>query len=84
MTMAGSVDILPLYSSGEFAALPFKEADVALCTSGVYHMHKNRYQNILPPDSSRIILENGDYINANMLNVGDVSSKITIFKEVKT
>ena len=75
MTMACSVDSLPpLYSSGEFAALPFKEADVTLCTSGVSYMHKNRYENILPPDSSRVILQNGDYINANMVNVGDCYS----------
>jgi protein tyrosine phosphatase len=69
--MASLVDVPPLYSSGEFSALPFKEADATLCTSGVFHMHKNRYGNVLPPDSSRIVLSNGDYINANMMDVGD-------------
>jgi protein tyrosine phosphatase len=61
----------PLYSSGEFADLPFKESDTSLCTTGLFFMHKNRYENVLPPDTSRIILQDGNYINANMVDLGD-------------
>ena len=34
-------------------------------------MTKNRYTNVLPPDQSRVVLENGSYINANLVSIGD-------------
>jgi len=67
---------MALWSSGEFEALPFKEADVSLCTTGSMNMDKNRYGNILPPDSTRIILDNGKYINANMIDLDERGSQM--------
>lgn len=68
--MAVSVGKNLLCSSGEFEALPYRESDTSLCSTGFRNMHKNRYSNILPPDATRIVLQDGGYINANMIDLG--------------
>jgi protein tyrosine phosphatase len=61
----------PLTQSTEFLGLDFKEAVPALCQTAVKYITKNRYCNILAPDDTLVTLESGEYINANLLDVGD-------------
>lgn len=74
--MAVSVEKYPslreLTSSGEFATLPYHHSDPSLCVIGLgnANYNKNRYNNIIPPDTTRIILPGGAYINANLVDLG--------------
>ncbi|HMP28404.1 MAG TPA: protein-tyrosine phosphatase family protein [Saprospiraceae bacterium] len=60
-----------LASSGDFDNLPLSNIDKPLCLEGQKedNLKKNRYTNVLPPDSTRVKINGVDYINANYIDL---------------
>lgn len=57
--------------SGEFRQLPFSNSVSFLCQEGIKNADKNRYNNVLPVDETRVKIASprGDYINANFIDL---------------
>ena len=54
----------------EFGSIPMTMAQLATDTASMHvNKPKNRYNNILPYDLTRVKLKNSDYINANYCSV---------------
>jgi protein tyrosine phosphatase len=62
----------PLNFSSEWKTIPFTPDIPNYFTSiKESNLNKNRYNNILTLESTRVILNNSDYINANWINLDD-------------
>lgn len=60
----------PLFSSSEWKSIPFSPDIPDYFTSiKENNLSKNRYNNILTLESTRVLLNNSNYINANWINI---------------
>lgn len=60
----------PLFSSSEWKSIPFSPEVPDYNTSiKENNLCKNRYNNILTLESTRVVLNNSNYINANWINI---------------
>ena len=60
---------MDLTSSSDFDLVPLSRSDPELCLTSLNFQIKNMYNNVLAPDESRVVLNDGTYINANFVNI---------------
>lgn len=60
-------------SSDDFGSIPSGDDNVA--TASILNMDKNRYSDIFAPDSTRVLLSDNNYINANWIDENTIATQ---------